>query len=201
MVPACTGLRAFILVYSLFLSLLPPIPSLLCGRCCPSSSIHFVTPRPETLGNLLDYMFADHAPALASGMQLLQTLINEAERGEDEAAPTPLDRERHHVEVQKVLSVIGPRLGRLHDLLLAVPPALQTASGMVKTPLGASRLKVEILSENAWKQGYMLWLTTLVCGHHPGYPCYICIDFEQRYGRKQVAERAGLTQRPSGTSV
>lgn len=57
---------------------------------------------------------------------------------------SPLDAERLTKGVLRVQSAIVPRLGDFHAILLDPPPkpAIETTAGIIKTPLGATRLEI-----------------------------------------------------------
>jgi len=110
----------------------------------------FSTPSPfllqltseEKLKELLEFMFdAGNSPAaMKVGLDVLNVMLSEPERGEDEAPPTDMDNVRHQQEISRILIALEPFVASIHGLLLIEPPALQTANGLLTPPLGSARL-------------------------------------------------------------
>lgn len=107
----------------------------------PSPFLAQLTSEP-ILSELLRYMFDEKTSpvALQSGLDVINVLLTEPERGEEEAPPTEMDNMRHKQETSQVLRALTPFVGKLHGLLLIEPPTIATASGVLKHPLGSSRL-------------------------------------------------------------
>eukprot|EP00040_Diaphanoeca_grandis_P033072 m.201691 g.201691 ORF g.201691 m.201691 type:complete len:593 (+) comp32804_c5_seq1:333-2111(+) len=110
----------------------------------------FSTPLPflrqiineDTLRELLGYMFdPDNSPtALKCGLDLINVMLTELERGEDEAPPTAMDNTRHAAEISRVMIALIPFVEKMNALLHIKPNPLTTASGPLNPPLGVTRL-------------------------------------------------------------
>lgn len=110
----------------------------------------FSTPSPfllqltseEKLKELLGFMFdAGNSPAaMKVGLDVLNVMLSEPERGEDEAPPTDMDNVRHQQEISRILIALEPFVVSIHGLLMIEPPALMTANGLLAPPLGSARL-------------------------------------------------------------
>eukprot|EP00041_Stephanoeca_diplocostata_P030411 m.919388 g.919388 ORF g.919388 m.919388 type:complete len:735 (+) comp23751_c0_seq2:288-2492(+) len=99
----------------------------------------------EMLNELLTHILAEGTlpKAREYGLNLINVLLQETERGEEEAPPTDMDKERYEKEVQLILKALTPRLSDMHGLLTScVPEGLVTASGNLKHALGSTRLSV-----------------------------------------------------------
>jgi len=96
----------------------------------------------DTLKELLGYMFdtANSPMALKCGLDIINIILTEPERGEDEAPPTAMDKTRHSQEIGRVMIALIPFVGKIDALLHIEPSPLMTASGPLNPPLGAIRL-------------------------------------------------------------
>lgn len=98
----------------------------------------------ELLAELLDSVLGGEntSMALEYALSFIASLLRETERGEEEAPPTEIDRQRYEAEVKTVLAALIPRVRELHALLLVAPSGLLTASGELVTVCGNTRLQV-----------------------------------------------------------
>mmetsp|Transcript_3596 Transcript_3596/g.8907 ORF Transcript_3596/g.8907 Transcript_3596/m.8907 type:complete len:690 (-) Transcript_3596:1282-3351(-) len=112
----------------------------------PSPFLVQLTSTP-ILVELLDNVFLEDeenrsAAALEYVLDFFSKLLCETERGEEEAPPTEIDRQRFELEVKRVLEAVVPRIKDLNSLLLEAPPSLTTASGELAVVCGNTRLQV-----------------------------------------------------------